>query len=311
MSINEFFNKISLNITFQDEYLHENFVNMFEHFKQEYQTNTSDVIDELKNSYVYETGEEIHKNMYERLLNEDNDIIKLYNIIEPKLPCVRNRKVYVNDSFGTAYTGAKQSYIDIDRLQAWVDEFHSFEFDNNTDKMLCGFILYLLYVRIHPHIDGNGRISRYLFLENKLLKGLNNFCPLSSILNNQLRLPAEHMENIFNWLDETVDAEHSTKEDYYKLYIPNDMLKQMYYIIYIAVCYKYCTKTSDEFIQLMNSIDDFKYIFCLGKCCMQVGQSTTLNSIGRRNRNMKYVKVINDLIDFRTHVDIIKLFHHP
>ena len=304
MSLSDFFTSIDLHIEFVDEFFHEKFINLFDHFKREYVTNADDVIEELKSSYRFETNETMNHEMYERMMNEENDIRKLYSIIEPKLNCKRNKSVYVNDAFGTAYVGAKQSYINIDKLQNWVDKYHSYEFENNVDGMLAGFILYLLYVRIHPHFDGNGRMSRYLFLENKLNKV--NFCPLSKILDKCLMFPMKYMNEIYEYIDASIDPNSAREEDYYHLKLDVKVLKKIYYIIYISICYKYCLKHDAEMIKLIDEIDDCKSIFCLGKAVRNVGKSTTVKtSDGRRDRAVKYAKRINELLDFNTHKEII------
>lgn len=38
----------------------------------------------------------------------------------------------------------------------------------------------MFYERLHPNEDGNGRLGRLVFVENKML---NNIYPLSSLLN--------------------------------------------------------------------------------------------------------------------------------
>ena len=88
------------------------------------------MIDELKNSYEFEKNENMKQEIYEKIMKEDNDIEKIYKIIEPKYLCQRNKAVYVNDMFGTIYTGAKQTYINIKYLQEWVNKFHESQFKN-------------------------------------------------------------------------------------------------------------------------------------------------------------------------------------
>jgi fido (protein-threonine AMPylation protein) len=50
------------------------------------------------------------------------------------------------------------------------------------------FACYLLYERIHPHEDGNGRMGRLLFLEN-IYNLADSFVPLSTALryNKQVK----------------------------------------------------------------------------------------------------------------------------
>lgn len=127
----------------------------------------------------------------------------------------------------------------------------------------------------------NGRMSRYLFLENKLMK--NNLCPLSKILNEDLELPGNHMNDVFRWLDETVNSETATREDYYKLFIPNVILYKIYYIIYISICYKYCCSICKNFKNNLKKTKDYLYLFCVCKGFHEVGKSTII----RINENIK------------------------
>lgn len=304
MALSGFFDSIHVNIKFTEEHCHKRFNILFDHFKHEYNVDIEDVIVALKSSHEFETNEKMNKETYEHILNEENNIERIYRIIEPKLPCKRNKMVYINDSFGTVYKGAKQSYINIPRLQIWVNKYHDYEFENKVDGMLAGFILYLLYVRIHPHFDGNGRMSRYLFLENKLNN--INFCPLSKILNERL-LPTKYMNEIYEYVDASINPDNVKEEDYYHLKIDNKLLMKIYYVIYISVCYGYCLKLDAELIKLINDIDDFKHIFCLGKVLRNVGDTLTTIKISneRRQRVNKFVERINELLDFETHKEII------
>lgn len=250
----------------------------------------------------------MNPNIYKTLLNEENNIEKLYKHLNIKYNCKRNKKIYINDQFGTIYTGMKSSQININILQNWVDKFHSYIFNNYIEKMLTGFILYLLYERIHPHSDGNGRMGRYLFLENKLLLGINNCLPLSKILNDCLELPVKYMNEIFEWLDTTVNIE-SNEKDYYKLKIPLKILKKIFYIIYISICYKYFISIDKKHIKLFKKFDDFKYIFCICKAKHDVGKSTELYITEKHKLlNIKFANKINEFIDFEIHKKYIKEF---
>lgn len=110
MSVLDFFHKLDLDIELGDEFICDGYTNMFDHFRHEYVYNENDIIEAFNDSQLYETNTPFDHNMYTKLINTDNDIIKLYNIIEPKLVCKRNRSIHINDHFGTVYTGAKQSH---------------------------------------------------------------------------------------------------------------------------------------------------------------------------------------------------------
>ena len=306
-SIINFFKTCKLNVQFQDPYFHENMTELFSHFHSRYpvEHTIEDVIEELKSSYKYETTNDMNPEIYTAMMNEENDIIKLHHILEPKVLTSRNKKVHINDGMGTKFTGAKQSFVDIKRLQQWVDVFHSYEFNSLMDKTLCGFILYLMYVRIHPHSDGNGRMARYLFLENKLL--LHNLCPLSKILNDDLKIVDNHMEKVFDWLDDTINVDKATAEDYYKLYIPLKIEKEIYYIIYMATCYKYCCKVCNNFRNVLMKSADYCSIFCLCKGCHEVGTSTAVKiSHAHGLNNQRFAGWLNDkFFNFEQHKQII------
>ena len=76
-----FFKSLNLKVEFTDEYFHENYTNLFDHFKYPYETNTDDVIEELKNSYEFEKHENMKPEVYEKIMKEDNNVEKIYKII--------------------------------------------------------------------------------------------------------------------------------------------------------------------------------------------------------------------------------------
>ena len=302
MNVTDFFEQLHLRITFEQ---FQSYPNMFAHLRKPIMFDIDVVQECLHASYAYETNKDMSADMCNSILETKNDIQQLYKILEPKLPCKRNRAVYINDAFGTVFTGAKQSYINIERLQEWVDKFHTFEFDNDVDKTFCGFVLYLLYVRIHPHCDGNGRMGRYLFLENKMM----NLVPLSVLLNDEIDIACKYMTKIFEILDDTINASTAKESDYYQLHITNQMCQFIYYIIYIATCYKYCCTVDDKFKDLMNRYVDFRCLFCVGKAKIDIDRSKRFAIRPEiKTRNQQFAKYIDTHIDFRTHVRILSEF---
>ncbi|KAA6366009.1 MAG: hypothetical protein EZS28_038466 [Streblomastix strix] len=80
----------------------------------------------------------------------------------------RHCSVYVSDKnnskiISAANVGIQHENIDPNELQQLVDFAYKYDKPN---KIMVLFACYLLYERIHPHEDGNGRMGRLLFLEN-------------------------------------------------------------------------------------------------------------------------------------------------
>ena len=70
MNIENFFKSLNLKVELTDEYFHENYTNLFDHFKYQYETNSDDVIEELKNSYEFEKNENMKPEVYEKIMKE-------------------------------------------------------------------------------------------------------------------------------------------------------------------------------------------------------------------------------------------------
>lgn len=68
-------------------------------------------------------------------------------------------------------------------IQKLVDDFYNLMYRNTLPEtqldslppQIIGLIFYLIYERIHPHCDGNGRLGRILFLENPFI---SSFMPV-------------------------------------------------------------------------------------------------------------------------------------
>ncbi|KAA6364032.1 MAG: hypothetical protein EZS28_040439, partial [Streblomastix strix] len=129
--------------------------------------------------------------------NEVPQIEGLYQALF-KREVFRHCSVYVSEKnnskiISAANVGIQHENIDPNELQQLVD--FAYEYDQ-SNKIMVLFACYLLYERIHPHEDGNGRMGRLLFLENiyqltetKGLSSANSFVPLSTALryNKQIK----------------------------------------------------------------------------------------------------------------------------
>ena len=153
--------------------------------------------------------------------------------------CNKKKEVFYN-------IGMKASDINRDQLQNLVDYYYQMvgqEKDNisNINIEIWGFIFYLLYERIHPHHDGNGRIGRLLFIENVYN---HVYFPLSEIIA-KLRMP-ELIQNIYDKINfEYVHykrngdkIEYRNSEDYYKIFVDDELLKNMYKCLCICKEFK-------------------------------------------------------------------------
>ncbi|KAA6361878.1 MAG: hypothetical protein EZS28_042595, partial [Streblomastix strix] len=99
--------------------------------------------------------------------NEVPQIDELYQVLF-KRETFRHCSVYVSGKnnqkiISAASVGIQHENIDPNELQQLVD--FAYEYDQ-SNKIMVMFACYLLYERIHPHEDGNGRMGRLLFLEN-------------------------------------------------------------------------------------------------------------------------------------------------
>ncbi|KAA6394442.1 MAG: hypothetical protein EZS28_010029 [Streblomastix strix] len=93
--------------------------------------------------------------------------------------------MYVSDKnnseiISAANVGIQHENIDPRELQQLVNFAYEYI---GEDKIIVMFASYLLYERIHPHIDGNGRMGKLLFF-GYIYQLLDQFVPLSNTLRH-------------------------------------------------------------------------------------------------------------------------------
>lgn len=323
--ITDFFKQLNLNIVFEDGCLMNNCNSMFDYFRHNVNFTCNDVMSCFKNNYESERGTVMNTNIVHHVTDMNNTLADVYNTLDyvsNDSVCLRKinnfnngneisnyrrySMVFVNAAYGKVFHGARTTDIDYTRLQYWVNAFHSYQFENPINKMLCGFILHLLYVRISPHSKFNLAMARYLFLENKLQ--INDaYVPISPLHNDNVIPITDVLNEIYTEIFGTLyDLKRIVSDDYYSLTLNSKLLKRIYYVIYASRTYAMCCKLSSKFRkQVMKNID-FMYIFCFGH-----GFYTAYfpNTEQRNMNNIKFVNWLNGtFFDYTKHKKFINLF---
>lgn len=171
-------------------------------------------------------------------------IIELYSLLFPKKKCYRTAEDPYEGFVGVGRRsnkfqeefyniGMKASDINTQQLQELVNYYYHILFQNEHEKDglnvgIIGFIFYLLYERIHPHHDGNGRIGRLLFIENTYQ---HVYYPLSEMIS-KLRMP-ELVQNIFAKVNFTYihkngsEIKYPNSEKYYTMNVNDELLQDI------------------------------------------------------------------------------------
>ena len=125
----------------------------------------------------------------------------------------------------------------LERLQKLINDYVKIP---NADilKPIIGFVLYLLYERVHPHEDGNGRMGRYLFFENMSLE--ESMFPLSGLLNESQDI--FHFTNFprKNVANDGAFNDYPSLEEYFDIsFINKYVINRIVRVLYITKVYKY------------------------------------------------------------------------
>jgi hypothetical protein len=163
---------------------------------------------------------------------------------------------------GPIHDGADVDWFKMDQLQEWVNVYYNFPWKETkigrNERMVCGFLLYIAYVRFHPHSDGNGRIARYLFLENKRLSGTPGYFPLSSMLVSSPKVRAAH-EALLRQFGSRSDMTQLI--DFQTFEVTHRTVRSIIDIAYTSVVFKCILCFDKELLQLAANLgysaDDF------------------------------------------------------
>ena len=316
--ITDFFKTLELDVVFEDGCFMNTCCSMFDHVKmneQCFKANNDDLKSAIKNSYEFEQGIIMKSRIMNQLIQSNNSISNVYNAFAQTTDSNafrRQRVLFMNSIYGKTYNGAAIKNINYSKLQNWVNVFHNYQFEQPVNKMLCGFVLHLLYLRLVPHERFNSAIARYLFLENKLQTGSSDlsFVPVSILLNNNVVPALDILNELYaSVFDPIYDNVKASESDYYHLIVTSQMLRRMYYIIYISRLQFMSCKYYPKLRREMNKNIDFVYIFCLGHGCFPVYSTTTVRIPEQRNiLNIKFVNWINStLFDYTQHKKLLSL----
>lgn len=291
--IKDFFDKLNLSVSLSDPFINEYFWLLFSHIKYPISFNIDDVKNNVKNCWEYYKGTKCSANMIEKLISSNNSIDNVFHVFSPTEDTKRSDGAFIHSLYGTVFSGCNHELINTNRIQNWVNIYHNYQFEHIEDKLFCGFILFLLYMRIMPHSDYNEQVANYLFLSNKL----SNVCiPLYEVINSGLIEPEHELTLIYKWLYNDSSTEDLTKEvDYYTLEIPNEIVKRIYYLIYISILYSTGMKNIHGFNAKVNKNKDFDRLFCecRGNFPIFISHHVKISE-ERRINNIRFTHWLND-----------------
>lgn len=223
---------------------------------------------ENENDPIYDEDKLDKVDKYLSKVNDIPQIEILYSLLFDDTPCYRSpndpHEGFVgvfkkSDKWGDEFynIGMKASDIDKGQLQNLVNYYYKLQRDLKSDVEIevWGFICYLLYERIHPHHDGNGRIGQLLFVENT---HNHVYFPLSEIIAkvkqsqliqniyNSVNIPYRHYKN-------NTCVKYPNTNEYYNLVIDDKLLKNIFKLLCICKEYKILCETFKD-VKSKNAI---------------------------------------------------------
>lgn len=153
--------------------------------------------------------------------------------------------------------------IDLDVLQSWVNVYHNKVFESTLEKMIIGFILYYMYIRVSPHEHSNELIATYLFLENNKMINTesdvytSSYVPISSI--KQFNFPRRILDCLHDSAFKSIDEESGYDDIYRFISVDECMLNYIHYLIYTSLLFNSVEK---NVVTVSKSLENLLFRGC-------------------------------------------------